>query len=382
MNQLLEQAVTPADHWIDQELDWICEKLETNMKRFGNRFPSACAEEGRFRIKENDDWTNGFWTGMLWIAWLHTGKDLFRKQAEENLDSFQKRLDDHLVLDHHDIGFLYSLSAVAGYRLTEREDWKLMIVRAASKLADRYQEKGGFIQAWGALDNEKEYRFIIDSLLNLPLLYEAYRLSHEVRFQKIADNHYRHVISLIIREDSSTYHTYYMNPKTGEPSHGATHQGFSDTSCWARGQSWAILGIPLHVKSRGSLGADEKTQFTRVTDYFLSHLTPEGIPYWDLGFQKEDDQPYDSSALAIAACGLLEAERWGYYEGAAALARRMVSVLGDHCTSRGTEDEGILLHGVYAYAEGKGIDQANLWGDYYYMEALYRLKSPDWETFW
>ncbi|MFR2691631.1 MAG: hypothetical protein ACLTBV_11365 [Enterocloster bolteae] len=45
---------------------------------------------------------------------------------------------------------------------------KDMITDAADVLAGRFQERGGFIQAWGKMGAEKEYRLIIDSLLNLP----------------------------------------------------------------------------------------------------------------------------------------------------------------------------------------------------------------------
>lgn len=382
--RLLELSGQMNKEWINQELDWICGKLEINMVRFGLNFPSACSEVGQYRVKDNDDWTNGFWTGMLWIAYLHTGKTEFMETALKNVESFKQRIVAHKVLDHHDIGFLYSLSAVAGYRIMKHEELKDLVIAAADVLMMRFQEKGGFLQAWGALSQPGEYRLIIDSLLNLPLLYEASKISGSCRYAEAADIHYRNVLDHIIREDYSTYHTYYFDTETGKASHGATHQGFSDTSCWARGQSWAILGIPLNRR----VGDKDLSQsldghiYHGVVDYFLEHLSNELIPYWDLAFTEEDHQPYDSSALAIAACGLLEAGLSGCYKDAVKLAEGMISVLGKNATSRNTGEEGILIHGVYAYGEGKGVDQANLWGDYYYMEALYRLKEVGWETFW
>ena len=45
------------------------------------------------------------------------------------------------------------------------------------------------------------------------------------------------------------------------------------------------------------------------------------------------------------------------------------------------DSEGLLLHGVYAYGENKGVDEPNLWGDYFYMEGLLRLANPDWIPF-
>ena len=303
--------------WMAGELDRICGVLKRNMERYGTDFPSACATGGKYRIKKNDDWTNGFWTGMLWMAYLHTGDEVFKTLALKNTDSFRQRLDDHFVLDHHDIGFLYSPSVVAAYRVTGDEGQRDLAVRAADVLAARFQEKGGFIQAWGRSGDPKEYRLIIDS-----------------------------------------------------------HQGYSDNSCWARGQAWAIYGMPLHVRVSGrAFTPEEQERHDRVVRYFLEHLPANGMPYWDLVFKEGDGQPWDSSALAVAACGMLEM-------GDREKAEEMLKTCRDFASSEAEPDsEGLLLHGVYAYGENKGVDEPNLWGDYFYMEGLLRLANPDWIPF-
>lgn len=153
--------------WAGRELDRICGVIKKNMDRYGTDFPSACATNGRYRIKKNDDWTNGFWTGMLWMAYLYTGDGSYKELAMKNVESFGERLKEHFVLDHHDIGFLYSPSAAAAWRVTGDDRLKDMITDAADVLAGRFQERGGFIQAWGKMGAEKEYRLIIDSLLSL-----------------------------------------------------------------------------------------------------------------------------------------------------------------------------------------------------------------------
>lgn len=367
--------------FLTTELDWICEKLLSNIKRFEDHFPSACTIDGKYRIKGNDDWTNGFWTGMLWMAYLHTGKEDFRRVARANVQSFNERLEAHFILDHHDIGFLYSLSVVAAYEIEQEDILTPMILKAADKLIARFQSAGEFIQAWGPLGLESEYRLIIDSLLNLPLLYKASELSGNEIYEKIANLHYHQVVNNIFREDFSTYHTYYFDKTTGQPKNGATHQGFSDQSCWARGQAWAVLGIPLRARITGIL--DNQDTYVKATDYFLSKLPQDLVPYWDLAFDDDSNQPKDSSALAIAACGMIEASKVGYYTNANQIAKGMIDSLAKQYTSKHVqEEEGILLHGVYAFAEGKGIDESNLWGDYFYMEAIYRLLYPDFKTFW
>lgn len=143
LGQNIDQA------WLDNQIKKIIVKIERNMERFADDFPSACATDGKYRIKGNDDWTNGFWTGMIALAYEYTGKEKFLHRVTANMESFQKRLDDHFVLDHHDIGFLYSLSAGAAYKLTGNETYKATLLQAADVLLHRFQEKGNFIQAWG-----------------------------------------------------------------------------------------------------------------------------------------------------------------------------------------------------------------------------------------
>lgn len=375
MVRLMERGHAPE--WVTEELNRICMVIERNMERFGTKFPSACAENGTYEVTENDDWTNGFWTGMLWMAYEYTREEKFKDLACENLKSFEKRLDEHVVLEHHDIGFLYSLSVGAGCRILEEERWRSVFLRAADVLAARYQEKGGFIQAWGKPGAPGEYRLIIDSLMNLPLLYRASELSGNDRYRNMADSHYKNVIENIVREDCSTYHTFYFDPATGRPDHGATHQGFSDQSCWARGQAWAVLGIPLNARISGrELTEEERELYSRIVEYFESHLPSDGMPYWDLIFRDGSEEPRDSSALAIAACGMLECNR-------RERALEMLTVLRDQAATVYEKDpEGLLLHGVYAYGEGKGVDEPDTWGDYFYMEALCRVCDPKWEPYW
>ena len=374
MEKLVDRKQAPD--WVKSELDRICSILGKNMIRFETNFPSACATNGKYRIKKNDDWTNGFWTGMLWMAYEYTGKETFKELAYENLKSFEKRLEEHFILDHHDIGFLYSLSVGAGYRILKEEHWKDVLLRAADVLVSRFQERGGFIQAWGKMGEEKEYRLIIDSLLNLPLLYRASELSHDPSYKEKAEIHYQNVIKNIVREDYSTYHTFYFNKETGLPDHGATHQGFSDQSCWARGQAWAILGMPLHARISGEgMSKEERELYEKIVEYFETHLPVDKMPYWDLIFM-DGDQPRDSSALAIVACGMLEMKN-------EKRAKEMLLTLKELASSKvDPQSEGLLLHGVYAYAEGKGVDEPNLWGDYFYMEALCRIYDPEWEPYW
>ncbi|MDR5601536.1 glycoside hydrolase family 88 protein [Paenibacillus larvae] len=369
---------------IREELDWICGKLGRQLEKFGNRFPSSCATNGKYRLKDNDDWTNGFWTGMLWMAYEYSKDNTFRDAALQNIQSFQQRLELNLVLDHHDIGFLYTLSVGAGHKIMQDPMLLKVLVAAAEKLAARYQEKGRFIQAWGRLDDPNEYRLIVDSLMNLPLLFYTSDKTGVPKYREIAESHFRTLISTIVREDASTYHTFFFHPENGMPAYGATHQGYSDNSCLARGQAWAVAGLPLVY--RYSPYDQFAVLYEDIANYFLTHLPDDIVPYWDLSFDAGSNEPRDTSALAIAVCGLLETaafSKGAYREKLVRVSIGMLSVLRNGWTSKEHPDmEGILLHGIYAYAEGKGMDEPNLWGDYFYMEALYRLYNPAWKTYW
>lgn len=381
-NILKEEFLSKEE--LKSALDFVVSKIDENLETYTEKFPSACTTNGMYRIKDNDDWTNGFWTGMIWMAYEYTGDEKYKKVADLHTENFRRRYEENFVLDHHDLGFLYSLSAVASYKITGDEKARELGLLAAEKLKKRYHEKGNFIQAWGKYGDEKEYRLIIDCLLNLPLLYWAYEETRDKSFLDVANGHYHTAINTVIREDSSTYHTYYFDKETGEPTSGVTHQGFSDESCWARGQAWAVLGMPINY--RYNKFEESKEIFEAVTNYYLNRLPEDLIPYWDLIFKEEDGEPRDSSSAAIVACGILEMDKFFKNENSELYLRsahKMIrSLIKDYTTKNNKESNGILMHGVYAYHNGKGIDECNLWGDYFYMEALMRLYKEDYKIYW
>lgn len=370
-------------------LDFIIKKIDENLDEFTYKFPAAASENNVYPATENVGWTTGFWTGILWLAYEYTGDEKYRKVAEIQCESFDNRIEKQIDVDHHDLGFLYTLSCVAGYKLTGNEKMKETALKAADKLITRYKEKGQFIQAWGAVDDPKAYRLIIDCYLNLPLLFWASEVTGDKKYHDIAYNHAQTALENVIRDDSSAFHTFYFDPETGAPDHGATAQGYSDDSSWSRGQAWAVYGFPLaytYTKDKNFLSAAEK-----VTNFFLNRLPEDYICYWDLIFNDGSGQERDSSAAAIAVCGMLEFlkhvndEYAPFYENACAAITR--SLAENYTTVNTPESNGILLHAVYANVNyvrevGNGVDECNIWGDYYYMEALMRYYNKDWKLYW
>lgn len=389
LNSQLASQPEITDTEVQRALDTAMHQTESCLGTFSDQFKHIFSNHNFYGTAPNTQWTNGFWTGELWLAYENTGDVRFKNAALKQVGSFLTRIQEGIETDTHDLGFLYSLSCVAGYKLTGAPDAKKAALLAADKLSSRFHEKGQFLQAWGALDNRDNYRLIIDCLLNLPLLYWASEVTGNSHYSDIATAHLTTALSLVIREDGSTYHTYYFDPDTGLPSHGVTHQGYSADSAWSRGQSWGIYGIALGYQYTNN--PEYLALFDHVAEYFLDHLPDNLIPYWDFFFEDGSSEPRDSSASAITVCGLLEMakylpeEKASYYISA---AKRMMKALVDLCSVKSPEfSNGQLLHGVYGrktpYNDciDHGIDECNLWGDYYYVEALTRL-SKDWNLYW
>lgn len=380
---------TISSQQVLEYLDRACALVEANLPDFTYHFPDSNSTGNMYPASDNREWTTGFWTGQIWLAYERTGSASLMRAGDIQVQSFLERIEKRVDVDNHDMGFLYTPSCVASYKLTGNEMAKKAALLAADNLMDRFQEKGRFFQAWGQLGAEDNYRLIIDCLLNMPLLFWASQAAGDKRYAEKASAHIRTAMDRVIRPDHSTYHTYFFDPDTGRPLKGVTHQGNRDGSAWSRGQAWGIYGSALSyraIKDRAYLDI-----FRKVTDYFLLHLPADLIPYWDFDFGDGSSEPRDSSAAAIAACGMLEMARYldeeeaSYYKG---MAERLVLSLCRNCAVQSREESnGLLLHGTYARASAgnpcadRGVDECNTWGDYFFLEALMRL-SKDWEPYW
>ncbi|MBT9369687.1 glycoside hydrolase family 88 protein [Rhizobium sp. CSW-27] len=390
MNAVSTLAPQPiTDEEVRAALDTAVAQVRRNLPTFTYSAQNHSSVGNVYPAVANDQWTAGFWPGEIWLAFEHTGEKLFRYAAQIQVQSFLHRIENRIETDHHDMGFLYSPSCIAAWKLVGDEDGRKAALLAADQLIERYQPVGGFIQAWGRKGNPNEYRYIIDCLLNLPLLYWATRETGDEKYREIALTHARTTLAHSVRPDDSTYHTFYMDPETGAPVRGATKQGYSDDSFWARGQAWGIAGMALSYRYERLPAYREA--FERLLGFYLNRLPSDLVPYWDLIFTEGSDEPRDSSSASIVACGLLEMAELVEAGDAARyrdLARRMMKSLTDrYAVKDPTLSNGLVLHGTYSKktphntCRGEGVDECVSWGDYYYMEALTRL-SRNWSSYW
>ena len=212
--------------------------VEKGLEKFTHDFPDCNTENGRYPVSENREWTTGFWTGQIWLAYEYAKDkqdkkaEIFKTAGEIQVESFLHRIEEKVDVNHHDMGFLYTPSCVAAYKLTGNETARKAALLAADNLMGRFQEKGGFFQAWGELGAKENYRLIIDCLLNMPLLFWASSVTGDESYQEKARIHIQTAMRHLIRPDHSTYHTYFFDPKDGSPVGGVTHQGNRDGSAW------------------------------------------------------------------------------------------------------------------------------------------------------
>ena len=368
---------------LDAAVKRVCDALP----RFTYRSQNHSSVNNVYPAVDNNQWTSGFWPGQLWLSYVHTENPVLKYAGLIQTESLLARIEAKIAVDHHDMGFLYTSSCTAAWAITGDERARRAALLAADQMLTRFQEKGGFFQAWGEMGAADNYRFIIDCLMNLPLLYWATEQTGNACYAEKANIHAATCLAHSIRENGSTYHTFFMNPGTGEGVRGETCQGYNNESSWARGQAWAIYGAALayrYTKARAWLDV-----FYRVAAYFLERLPEDLVPYWDLIFM-DGDEPRDSSSAVIAACGLLEMAplvNGPEADTLTRIARQLTAALLPRYAAAGDTD-GLLLHGTYSKKSPfntctpEGVDECLTWGDYFYLEALLRLHRPDWKPYW
>lgn len=361
------------NNWAEPLIELVARKVD-NLTKKKTGFIPYISVNGQYSDKQDDIvwWTNGFWGGMLWQLWQHTGKDLYREHAESLELQLDAAFDRYQGL-HHDVGFMWLHTSVANYRLTGNERSLQRGLHAAHLLAGRYNPQGKFIRSW---NRDRSGWVIIDSMLNIPLLYWASEVLGDPRFSYIAKEHADTVMNKVIRPDGSTAHIAVFDPTNGELLETPGGQGYGSGSSWSRGQAWALYGFALSYKHT----SEEKYLDTakRVAHYFIAHVAAtDYVPLCDF---RSPATPViiDSSAGLCAACGLLEIaehvpdlEKAFYYSSAVKILRSIT----DKYLLADSDNEGIIDKSTAEYHEKESAETAIIYGDYFFLEALLRVKK-------
>ncbi|GGA08861.1 glycosyl hydrolase family 88 [Paenibacillus marchantiophytorum] len=346
-------------------------KVDTMIEQIGSKSPHV-EKEGVYDDARLDWWTSGFWPGLLWIMYDVSQEDKYRQQAwdwDGKIEACFLRENNF----HHDVGFQFLPTAVAKYKMTGDQDGRRRGLHAANFLAGRFNQAGQFLRAW---NQDKHGWAIIDSSLNLSLLLWAAEELGDPRLKQIAMAHADTVLEHFIRDDGSVCHIVSFNPDTGAFIEALGGQGFSPTSAWSRGQSWALHGLANVYRYTGE--SRYLAAAKRVAHYFMANTTVDPIPLWDFRTGDADLKLKDTSAAACAASGLLEiaslvpAEEADLYRNQA--IRIMDALTQDYADLDGSR-ESILREGTGHKPAGQNVNVGLIYGDYYYIEAAAKLKN-------
>lgn len=354
-------------------LNTAIDRVQQNRRIFGEQFPNY-GDDRQYVLKENNNWVAGFWPGMVWMTYAQTGDKALSQYATTLLPSFERRLDENIHINH-DLGFLFTLSARAQYQLTGDEVAAALAMRAAERLLGRYRPKGRYIQSWGPVGEARRGgQIIMDTMMNLPLLFWAGQRSGDSRYAAAALDHARATATHNMRSDGSTFHTFFFDQQTGEPLRGETHQGAADDSLWARGQAWGICGFAMAAQWWPDEPFLVETA-RKMARRFMTELPVDDVPLWDLWLPDGAPDFRDSSAASIALCGLLrlakiDNDNADEYK---AYAARLFNALVEHCWDNRSDAQGLLLHGAMHVPKGWSPDAYMIYGDYFMLEALTML---------
>lgn len=320
-------------------------------------------------------WVSGFFPGTLWYLYDYSSDAELKSAAE---DMTQRLASEQYDRSSHDVGFIINCSYGNGYRLTGNENYRDVIINAATSLSSRFSPTVGCIRSWSPSPKRGwDFVVIIDNMMNLELLAEASKLSGQSKYVDIAKTHANTTLLNHFRDDFSTWHVINYDEQTGKVIGKQTKQGYSDDSSWARGQAWGLYGYTMMYRETGD--QEYLDQAINIGKYIMDNpaLPKDKVPYWDFSVKVEKDTPRDVSAAAIMASAYIELA--GYVKDKALSKKFMklsVQILRSlskkpYLAKLGDNADFILQHSTVNKPSGN-FDTPVVYADYYYIEALTR----------
>ena len=379
---------------LEENLDWVKEtfsKVDAKMQKITVRSREKLAdgvdENGMHVSKDPNSWTAGFFGALNYMLYEYTKNEEYLKTAKRS-----EELMDAAFLNpekmHHDVGFQWDILSAAGYRITGDKKSRTRALFAASTLASRFimTPEGGYIRAWNnkfwgmAVDDWS----IIDCLMNLPLLYWASREIGDDRFKQVAMLHADMALNDHLRPDGSVKHIVEHNRETGLEVCSYGGQGCAVGSSWSRGQAWGLYGFMLSYIHTGE--DDYLNAAKQIANYFIANCSDDWLPRVDFRAPAEPVY-YDSTAGAIAACGMIElAKRLPEDEGGAYMnaAISILRAMEKKFMNWDHEVDNMLGYGTVRYPvpgqlteKSAGVHISIIYGDYFYTEALLKLLGSE-----
>ena len=379
---LMAMACTDRKADLERIIDQAFEEAEKQCLLMAEMY---AGKEGRLpRSFENGEstssssrwWCSGFYPGSLWYVYEHSKSQEVLKYAELFTDRVER---EKYTTDNHDVGFMLYCSFGNGLRLTDKAHYKEVLLTGARSLATRYNPHIGLIRSWDHNRDVWQYPVIIDNLMNLELMIWAANYSKDATLLEIAESHANKTMEHHFRPDYSSYHVVSYDTLTALPHLKQTHQGYSDESSWSRGQAWGLYGYTYLYREL----KDERylEQAKHIAHYIINHpnMPADCIPYWDFDSPDIPNTPRDASAASIMASALIELSDFvehdlskRYLDVAETQIRTLASP--EYTAALGENGCFILKHSVGAYPANSEVDVPMTYADYYYLEALTRMK--------
>lgn len=337
--------------------------------------PRNVEADGTLHMVVSRDWTSGFFPGELWYMYEYTKDDFWKEKAREQTALIER---EKMNGGTHDMGFKVYCSFGNGYRLTGDAAYKDVLLQAAYTLTTRYKEKVGAIRSWDHSRDKWDCPVIIDNMMNLELLFWAFRTSGDSLFYNVAVNHARTTMKNHFRKDYSSYHVVDYDTITGNVLHKHTHQGYAHESAWSRGQAWGLYGYTMCYRETGL--PEFLEQAKHIENYIFSHpnLPEDQIPYWDFNAPEIPSEPRDVSAATVTASALYElsmydtANRQNYITKANTILENLSR---EYRTAPGKDRGFLLLHSTGSKMHNVEVGVPIVYADYYYLEALLRKQK-------
>ena len=340
------------------------------------QFPTTF-QHGKLKTSDYTWWCCGFFPGELWYLYENTPTEELKEYAEKFTATVEPVKN---ITFTHDVGFMINCSYGNGYRLTGNEKYKEVMLTAANSLYTRYKTHLGVMRSWDFNQEEWQYPVIIDNMMNLEFFMWTAKQTNDSRFSDAAISHAKRTMENHYRDDYSCYHVVSYDTITGAPHKKQTNQGYADESSWVRGQAWGLYGFTVMYRESGR--KDFLNQAVHIAEYLTSHprMPKDKVPYWDFDAPEIPNEPRDASAAAIMASALIElGQIVGGEQGNKYIAYaedQVRSLSSDEYTAKlGENGNFVLMHSTGKKPANSEVDVPLSYADYYYVEALMRLKK-------